>query len=132
MKQKRRVSMIGVLVLIISALVLITGCSQPNGNKGNTGNNGGGNSQNSLDGLVASEGSGYYYFSNHQVFWAWNDGGIFKKKIVGSYTGNTFYEGTGSNTVTITATDIILDNGVTMKIISDSVIIAKIKNASEE
>ena len=87
--------------------------------------------QNSLDGLVASEGSGYYYFSNHQVFWAWNDGGIFKKKIVGSYTGNTFYEGTGSYTVTITATNIILDNGVTMKIVSDSALIAKIKNASE-
>ena len=109
MKQRKVVSMIGALVVIISAVVLITGCSQPNSNKGTTG---GGNSQKTLDGLVASEGSGYYYFSNHQVFWAWNDGGIFKKKIVGSYTGNTFYEGTGSNTVTITATDIILDNGV--------------------
>ena len=128
MKQRKLVSLIGALVLIISAVVLITGCSQPNSNKGNTG---GGNSQKTLDGLVASEGSGYYYFSNHQVFWAWNDGGIFKKKIVGSYTGNTFYEGTGSYTVTITATNIILDNGVTMKIVSDSALIAKIKNASE-
>ena len=118
MKQRKLVSLIGALVLIISAVVLITGCSQPNSNKGNTG---GGNSQKTLDGLVASEGSGYYYFSNHQVFWAWNDGGIFKKKIVGSYTGNTFYEGSGSYTVTITATNIILDNGVTMKIVSDSV-----------
>ncbi|UTY25063.1 hypothetical protein [Treponema denticola] len=31
--------MIGALVLIISAVVLITGCSQANSNKGNTGNN---------------------------------------------------------------------------------------------
>ena len=128
MKQRKVVSMIGALVLIISAVVLITGCYQPNSNKGNTG---GGNSQKTLDGLVASEGSGYYYFSNHQVFWAWNDGGIFKKKIVGGYSGNTFYEGTGSYTVTITATNIILDNSVTMKIVSDSALIAKIKNTSE-
>ncbi|QEJ94291.1 hypothetical protein [Treponema phagedenis] len=33
MKQKRLVSMIGALVLIISAVVLITGCPQPNGSK---------------------------------------------------------------------------------------------------
>ena len=39
MKQRKVVSMIGALVLIISAVVLITGCSQPNSNKGNTGNN---------------------------------------------------------------------------------------------
>ncbi|WP_444819482.1 hypothetical protein E4N82_06480 [Treponema denticola] len=31
MKQKRSVSMIGALVLIISAVALITGCPQPNG-----------------------------------------------------------------------------------------------------
>ena len=128
MKQRKVVSLIGALVLIISAVAFITGCPQANSNKGNIG---GENSQKTLDGLVASEGSGYYYFSNHQVFWAWNDSGIFKKKIVGSYTGNTFYESTGSNTVTITATDIILDSGVTMKIVSDSALIAKIKNASE-
>ena len=41
MKQRKVVSMIGALVLIISAVVLITGCSQPNSNKGNTGNNSG-------------------------------------------------------------------------------------------
>ena len=129
MKQIKKVSLIGALVLIISAVVLGTACYQPNSNKGNTG---GGNSQKTLGGLVASEGSGYYYFSNHQVFWAWNDGGIFKKKIVGGYSGNTFHEGTGSYTVTITATNIILDNSVTMKIVSDSALIAKIKNVSEE
>ena len=41
MKQRKVVSMIGALVVIISAVVLITGCSQPNSNKGNTGNNSG-------------------------------------------------------------------------------------------
>ena len=46
MKQRKVVSMIGALVLIISAVVLITGCSQPNSNKGNTGNNSGNISDN--------------------------------------------------------------------------------------
>ncbi|MGF7110458.1 hypothetical protein [Treponema pedis] len=41
MKQRKVVSVIGALVLIISAVVFITGCSQPNSNKENTGNNGG-------------------------------------------------------------------------------------------
>jgi lipoprotein len=39
MKQKKIVSLIGALILIISAVMLITGCSQPNSNKENTGNN---------------------------------------------------------------------------------------------
>lgn len=34
MKQKRRVSMIGVLIVIISAVSVITGCNQAHGNKG--------------------------------------------------------------------------------------------------
>jgi len=38
MKQKKIVSLIGALILIISAVMLITGCSQPNSNKENTGN----------------------------------------------------------------------------------------------
>ena len=46
MKQIKKVSLIGALVLIISAVVLITGCSQPNSNKGNTGNNSGNISNN--------------------------------------------------------------------------------------
>ena len=45
MKQIKKVSMIGALVLIISAVTFISGCSQPNSNGGNTGNNGGGTSQ---------------------------------------------------------------------------------------
>ena len=41
MKQRKVVSMIGALVLIISAAVLITACPQANSNKRNTGNNSG-------------------------------------------------------------------------------------------
>ena len=45
MKQKRIVSMIGALVVILSAVALITGCPQANGNKDKkeniTTNNGG-------------------------------------------------------------------------------------------
>ena len=44
MKQRKVVSMIGALILIISALLLITGCSQPNSNKGNNSGNTGGSS----------------------------------------------------------------------------------------
>ena len=47
MKQKKIVSLIGALILIISAVVLITGCSQPNSNKENTGNNSGNTGNNS-------------------------------------------------------------------------------------
>ena len=46
MKQRKVVSMIGALVVIISAVVLITGCPQANSNKGNTGNNSGNISNN--------------------------------------------------------------------------------------
>ena len=46
MKQRKVVSMIGALVLIISAVVLITGCPPANSNKGNTGNNSGNISNN--------------------------------------------------------------------------------------
>ena len=46
MKQRNVVSMLGALVLIISAVVLITGCPPANSNKGNTGNNSGNISNN--------------------------------------------------------------------------------------
>ena len=61
MKQKRLVSMIGVLAVIVSAVVLITGCSQPNSNKINSSDNG---NSNNLNGTAWFE-SGYhigYYF----------------------------------------------------------------------
>ena len=44
MKQKRLVSVIGALVLIISAAAFITGCSQPNSNKRNNSGNTSGSS----------------------------------------------------------------------------------------
>ena len=44
MKQRKIVSMVGTLVLIISAVTFISGCSQPNSNNGgNTNSNNGGN-----------------------------------------------------------------------------------------
>ena len=39
MKQIKKVSLIGALVLIISAVALLSSCQQPNSNQGNTGNN---------------------------------------------------------------------------------------------
>ena len=63
MKQRKVILMIGALVLIMSVVVLITGCSQPNSNKGNTGNNSGnignngGNTSNNAGNIGGSTGS---------------------------------------------------------------------------
>ena len=60
MKQRKVVSMIGALILIISAVVLITGCPQANGNKDkkeNTTINNGGNSGGSTGGNSGNNGS---------------------------------------------------------------------------
>ena len=67
MKQKRIVSMIGALVVIIGAVVLITGCPQPNSNKVNSGDN---DNSNNLNGSAWFE-SGYhigYYFLDGKVY----------------------------------------------------------------
>ena len=62
MKQKRLVSMIGVLAVMVSAVVLITGCPQANGNKdkkdNTTVNNGGNNGNNSGNGGNMGDHSG--------------------------------------------------------------------------
>ena len=60
MKQKRRVSMIGALVVILGAVVFITGCPQANNNNGkkeNTATNNGGNSGGSTGGNTGNGGS---------------------------------------------------------------------------
>ena len=41
MKQRKVVSLIGVLIVMISTVAFMTACSQANSNNGNTGNNGG-------------------------------------------------------------------------------------------
>ena len=119
MKQRKVVSMIGALVLIISAVVLITGCSQPNSNKGNTGNNSGnisnnggntgnnggntgnnggntgGNTGSPLDEVIMVTGGTdndirTYYFSKGVVYYVQcYNAGAVAKSIRGSYSGNS-------------------------------------------
>ena len=135
----RTKSMVRTAVLLVLSLGLgiVMGCNQGNNTpqqQGNTpgGNTGGGTTQGSLDGLVVSESEGYYYFSNNQVFYAWDANGTFKKRLVGSYSGTTFHEGSQSFTITINANYISFDNGVTMPIVTDPTLITKVKNAQEE
>ena len=110
MKQRKVVSMIGALVVIISAVVLITGCSQPNSNKGNTGNNSGnisnngGNTGNTGDNDNSNNlndsawfESGYhigYYFLDGKVYAV--DSNKWEKSFAGTYSGNNYtsYDGT--------------------------------------
>ena len=68
MKQRKVVSMIGALVLIISAVVLITGCSQPNSNKENTGNNSGNTGNNGGNTGGSSTVTERYRFENKSSF----------------------------------------------------------------
>ena len=134
MKQIKKVSLIGALVLLISAVVLITGCSQPNSNKGNTGNNSGGTSQ-GLEGCVfrfpVSGKPGqeiYYYFSNGTVYYAGKESGYgWIKYNVGSYQGNKLLINGETRTVTVSAQGITA-GGQLYQRITDQGIINTIKN----
>lgn len=93
MKQKRLVSMIGVLAVMVSAVVLITGCSQPNSNKINSSDNG---NSNNLNGTAWFE-SGYhigYYFLDGKVYAV--DSIKWEKSVAGTYSGTSYtsYDGT--------------------------------------
>jgi len=133
MKQKRLVSVIGVLVLIISATAFITGCSQPNSNKGNTGNNSGNTGNNSgntgntggvpsaLDEVIMVTGGTdndlrTFYFSKGVVYYVQcYNAGVVAKSISGSYSGNsitgTSLGGTVICTVKPTKVTIFFDTG---------------------
>ena len=94
MKQKRLVSMIGALIIMISVVVLITGCPQPNNKKDNTTVNNNGN--NNLNGSAWFE-SGYhigYYFLDGKVYAV--DSSKWEKSFSGTYSGNNYtsYDGT--------------------------------------
>ena len=144
MKQKRIVSMIGALVVILSAVALITGCPQANGNKNkkeNTTTNNGGNISQGLEGGVfrfpVSGKPGqeiYYYFSNGIVYYVGKTPtGWVKYKIGVTYQGNTvFYpdKKTGqmeSETIIVSSQGITLDGQLYQRV-TDQGIINTIKN----
>ena len=134
MKQIKKVSMIGALVLIISAVMFISGCSQPNSNSGNISNNGGGTSQ-GLEGGVfrfpVSDKPGqeiYYYFSNGTVYYAGKESGYgWIKYNVGSYQGNKLLINGETRTVTVSAQGITADGQLYQRV-TDQGIINTIKN----
>ena len=134
MKQIKKVSMIGALVLIISAVTFISGCSQPNSNGGNTGNNGGNISQGLEGGVFRFPVSGkpgqeiYYYFSNGTVYYAGKESGYgWIKYNVGSYQGNKLLINGETRTVTVSAQGITADGQLYQRI-TDQGIINTIKN----
>ena len=134
MKQIKKVSLIGALVLLISAVVLITGCSQPNSNGGNTGNNGENISQGLEGGVFRFPVSGkpgqeiYYYFSNGTVYYAGKESGYgWIKYNVGSYQGNKLLINGETRTVTVSAQGITA-GGQLYQRITDQGIINTIKN----
>ena len=155
MKQIKKVSMIGALVLIISAVTFITGCSQPNSNGGNTGNNGGNTGNNGGNtgnngGNTGNNGGGtsqgleggvfrfpvsdkpgqeiYYYFSNGTVYYAGKESGYgWIKYNVGSYQGNKLLINGETRTVTVSAQGITADGQLYQRI-TDQGIINTIKN----
>lgn len=141
MKQIKKVSMIGALVLIISAVTFISGCSQPNSNGGNTGNNGGntgnngGGTRQGLEGGVfrfpVSDKPGqeiYYYFSNGTVYYAGKESGYgWIKYNVGSYQGNKLLIDGVTRTVTVSAQGITADGQLYQRV-TDQGIINTIKN----
>ncbi|MGP1438109.1 MAG: hypothetical protein ACTTKH_03455 [Treponema sp.] len=121
MKQRKVLSMIVALVIIISAVVLIIGCSQPDSNKGNTINNGGNNSNNGgntaspLEEVIMVTGTAEndirtYYFSRGSVYYTiCYSSGLTEKSIKGSYSGSSITTSSfGTVTCTVNADEVIL------------------------
>ncbi|MGP1577157.1 MAG: hypothetical protein ACTTH7_06695 [Treponema sp.] len=125
MKQKRLVSLIGALVVIISAVVLITGCTQPNSNKGNAG---GGNSQKSLDGILCTNGD-YYYFSGGTIYDVEISGSSATKRIAGNYVGTECNFGGGNKLIATVTSDTVILNGTTWTIIKNDTLVQLVVNA---
>ena len=93
MKQKRIVSMIGALVVILSAVALITGCPQADGNKGkkentttNNGGNTGGSSINLAGTVWYGGGYGYLYFSDNKAYMCYHNNGTITILSSSSYS----------------------------------------------
>ena len=127
MKQIKKVSLIGALVLIISAVVLVTACSQANNNNGkkeNTSTNNGGNRGGSTGGntgnggsSTTTQGSAVYEYTEEEsgVTYRYTitfntdgtymqrtneaDGGVEAVVAQGIYTGDASKDGTISMTV---------------------------------
>ena len=97
MKQIKKVSMIGALVLIISAVTFISGCQQPNNTDGGDFSPFIGSNDNSLwkrsgqeSYLYAQKGIIYnVMFNNNEVTSAYKEGSVANGKITITYNGAT-------------------------------------------
>ena len=127
MKQKRRVSMIGALIIMISAVVLITGYPQSNNKKDNTTVNNNGN--NNLNGTAWFE-SGYhigYYFLDGKVYAV--DSSKWEKSFSGTYSGNNYTSYDGTVIPFSISGNILKINNREFLRVADSNTLEKVKNA---
>ena len=133
MKQKRLVSVIGALVLIISATAFIAGCSQPNSNKGNTTTSNGGGTAQGLEGCVFKmpnpSFASYLYFSGGMIYQANHETTWLKYNTGMTYIGNVLTDAGQTFTITMTQVGIIMGNDNAHYIrVTDRNIINTIKN----
>ena len=99
MKQIKKVSLIGALVLIISAVTFISGCQQPNNTDGGDFSPFTGSNDNSLWKRSGQESESYLYaqkgiiynvmFNNNEVTSAYKEGTVANGKITFTYNGAT-------------------------------------------
>ena len=125
MRTKYFLKMTGFLVLSIM-LGVVMSCNHHNHDVTNT--------EKSLDGIVLIQDDTYQiylHFLNNQVFYVYNDSGIFKKQITGGYSGTTVHFGTNPpiTATTITSSAVIFSDGKVIQILTDLALIEKIKTA---
>ena len=116
MKQKRIMSLAGALVILMSAVGLLTSCLQSNS---------------VLEGNVFKGGDDriYYYFSGGVVYAAVNYDGVWKKHDTGmTYKGKTVNDPTRGSIEAVVKGDGIDLSGVYLKKVTDQALIDKIKN----
>ena len=115
MKQKKIMSLAGALVILMSAVGLLTSCLQSNS---------------VLEGNVfkRSDAEIYFYFSGGVLYGARNENGQLMKYNIGTYKGKTVtLTGMGTTEVVIMGNGINLA-GAYLKKVTDQTLIDKIKN----
>ena len=107
MKQRKVVSVIGALVLIISAVALITGCPQANNNTGNT-NTSGSSNVNLVGTVWYGGGYGYLYFSDSKVYMCYHNNGTVTIDSSGTYTKDKMIMDSGETILIKSITESVL------------------------
>ena len=126
MKQRKIVSMVGFVGVLIGVTVLITACKQANNG---THNNESTISQGLEGGVFANNYNGYYQYSGGIVYMAVYDNGRWVKFATGStYHGNVVSGSGTSVTATVDASRIRFPNGEFLSRVTDKQIISLIRS----